>query len=149
MGGDGKTKTLSDCPKDSKGWNSYRSGAIESGGVDDLAFFFIGGAEVEGARGAVKLASRIGESKALTRIAAGIEGGVQQSIDHLTAELAKGNVNPGIGSRFLFKGIFEARARGGARVYFRNVGSDLIEILAKSTKHTQDQVIRILQELYK
>jgi RHS repeat-associated protein len=148
MGGDGKSKTLSDCPKDSKGWNRYRSGAAESGGMTDVAFFFAGGAEVQGTKAAIKLASKIGQNKALSRIAASLEGGVQQSIDHLTSQLAKGNLNPGIGSRFLFNGIFEARARDGARVYFRNIGNESIEILAKSTKHTQDQVIRILRELY-
>jgi hypothetical protein len=70
---------------------------------------------------------------------------VQQSIDHLTAQLARGNLNPGIGNRFPFNGVFEARARDGARVYFRNMRNDASEILAKSTKHTQDQVIRILR----
>ena len=57
-------------------------------------------------------------------------------------------MNPGIGTRFLFNGIFEARARDGARVYFRHGESGIVEILAKSTKHTQDQVIRALQSLY-
>lgn len=48
-----------------------------------------------------------------------------------------------------FNGIFEARARDGARVYFRNAGNNVIEVLAKSTKHTQEQAIKILQQLYK
>jgi hypothetical protein len=43
MGGDGKTKGNSDCPKDSKGWNQYRSGAVASGWADPL--IFIGGWE--------------------------------------------------------------------------------------------------------
>jgi putative component of toxin-antitoxin plasmid stabilization module len=99
--------------------------------------------------GAVKLVSRIGQKKALTRIAAALEGEVQVSIDRLTAQLAKGNLNPGIGTKFLGNGIFEARARDGARVYFRNAADNTIEILAKSTKATQDQVIRVLQQMYK
>lgn len=42
MGGDGKTKGNKDCPKDSKGWNQYRSGAVASAGWAD-PFLFIGG----------------------------------------------------------------------------------------------------------
>jgi RHS repeat-associated protein len=150
-GGDGRTTWLTDCPEGSVGraeWQKNASGNAESGGIDDIIFFFIGGAEIKGAEAGVTLVSRIARSKALARIAAQLEGGVQLSIDRLTAKLAQGNLNPGIGSNFLFKGIFEARARDGARVYFRNMGNGTIEILAKSTKHTQDQVIRILRELY-
>ena len=42
----------------------------------------------------------------------------------------------------------EARARDGARVYFRNAGNGVVEILAMSTKGTQDQVIKVLKQLY-
>jgi RHS repeat-associated protein len=150
-GGDGKTKTLADCPIGSPGRRQYASGAIESSSFDPA--FFFGGIEAKGAEemasGAARLISRISESPALRRIASKLEGEVQSSIDHLTAQLAKGNMNPGIGSRFLFNGIFAARARDGARVYFRNLGKEGIEVLAKSTKQTQDQVIRVLQELYR
>lgn len=99
--------------------------------------------------GGARLVSRISENPGLARIAGRLEGGVQGSIDRLTAKLAQGNLNPGIGNRFLFNGVFEARARDGARVYFRNAAEGSIEILAKSTKNTQDQVIRILEKLYK
>ena len=95
-----------------------------------------------------QVVSRIGEVPSLVRIAKQLEGRVQASIDHLTGQLARGNLNPGIGTRFLFNGIFEARALDGARVYFRNIGNNTIEILAKSTKHTQDQVLAILARLY-
>ena len=67
---------------------------------------------------------------------------VQQSIDHLTAELARGNLNPGIGTRPIGRGLSEARARDGARVYFRQNSDGAIEILGKSTKHNQDAVIK-------
>jgi len=72
---------------------------------------------------------------------------VQRSLDKLTAALGKGNMNPGIGSKHLFNGIMEARARDGARVYFRSVG-DRVEILAKSSKNNQDQVIDLLRQIY-
>jgi len=119
------------------------------GDLVQLAGGFIGVPERAGGAGAVKLISRIGQNRALTRIASALEGEVQGSIDRLTAQLAKGNLNPGIGTRFLFNGILEARARDGARVYFRNAAGNTIEILAKSTKATQDQVINLLRQLYK
>ena len=69
-------------------------------------------------------------------------------IDKLTAQLAKGNLNPGIGTKNLFGNISYARARDGARVFFRKAG-DTIEILAKSSKKNEAQVIRKLENLYK
>ena len=126
---------------------------IEDPGLADpvalAAGGFIGAPEEAAGAGAVKLVSKIGQSRALSKIAAALEGEVQTSVDRLTAKLAQGNMNPGIGTRFLFNGILEARARDGARVYFRNVGNNVVEILAKSTKATQDQAIKVLRELYR
>ena len=114
--------------------------------------FLVGGLEEEEGVAAVegggKLVSRIGDVPALAKIASKLEGTAQGSIDRLTSQLAKGNLNPGIGTRYLFNGIFEARARDGARVYFRNVDKQGIEILAKSTKGTQEQVIKLLEKIY-
>lgn len=73
---------------------------------------------------------------------------MQRSIDHLTGELAKGNLNPGIGTKHLFGDIFEARARDGARVYFRNAGEGALEIVGKSDKADQAAVIRQLRQVY-
>jgi RHS repeat-associated protein len=150
-GGDGKAKTLGDCPEGSEGRRQYISGKAESN--SELFLFLFGGLEIKGGEalggGAARLISRISESPSLIRAAGELEGAMQTSIDRLTAKLAQGNLNPGIGNRFLFNGIFEARARDGARVYFRNIGSGAIEILAKSTKRTQAQVIKALERLYK
>jgi putative component of toxin-antitoxin plasmid stabilization module len=86
------------------------------------------------------LISRIKESPKLVR-AAEASSSVQRSLDNLTEQLAKGNMNPGIGTKFIGKGIFEARARDGARVYFRQMGDGTIEVLGKSTKDNQQSVI--------
>jgi putative component of toxin-antitoxin plasmid stabilization module len=94
------------------------------------------------------LRSRIGSSRYLTRAAERAGKSDQVGIDLLTAQLARGNLNPGSGTRHVFGNVFEARARGGARVYFRNRGRGVIEILAKSTKKNQKGVIAELQRLY-
>jgi putative component of toxin-antitoxin plasmid stabilization module len=99
--------------------------------------------------GACNLVSRIGENPRLVKEAERLAGaGQQASVDALTAQLNAGNLNPGIGTRSLFNGVFEARARDGARVYFRNGPDGVIEVLAKSTKANQQTVINILEKLY-
>jgi hypothetical protein len=91
--------------------------------------------------------SLIRNNSGLVRHAEDAGRSVQRSLDNLVGQLQKGNMNPGIGNRHLFNGIMEARARDGARVYLRNVG-DQGQILAKSSKHNQNQVIGLLQQLY-
>ena len=63
------------------------------------------------------------------------------SLDNLTAQLARGNLNPGIGTKPIGKGLSEACARDGARVYFRQTRDGTIEILGKSNKANQQSVI--------
>ncbi len=64
-------------------------------------------------------------------------------------ELAKGNDNPETHKRYLGKNVWEHRARGGGRLYTREIGNK-VEILAKSGKGTQNQskVIQRVKELY-
>jgi putative component of toxin-antitoxin plasmid stabilization module len=92
--------------------------------------------------------SRIKESPRLVRGAEATGRSVQRSIDHLTAELGRGNLNPGIGTRAIGRGLSEARARDGARVYFRQAPDGTIEILGKSTKHNQAEVIREVLRIF-
>ena len=95
-----------------------------------------------------RLVSPISDDPLLVREAERTGRSLQGEIDRLTAQLGQGNLNPGIGSRRLpFGGVFEARSRGGARVYFRH-GADSIEILAKSSKANQGRVISRLEDLY-
>ncbi|MCL2624812.1 MAG: hypothetical protein FWD31_14205, partial [Planctomycetaceae bacterium] len=98
------------------------------------------------AKSATKVTSSITD-KRLIDAAKNAGKSVQKELDALVFQLQKGNMNPGIGTKHLFNGIFEARAKNGARVYFRKVG-DGIEIVGKSDKHNQPQVIAILQRLY-
>ena len=93
------------------------------------------------------ISSSIGKHSGLTRHASRLSGAQQRAVDNLTSQLAAGNMNPGIGTKQLFNGVFEARARNGARVYFRHSPGN-IEIVGKSTKANQSQVISILRGLY-
>jgi hypothetical protein len=92
--------------------------------------------------------SRIHESPGLVRQAEAAGRASQASIDRLTAQLAVGKFNPGIGTKTVFGNVLEARARDGARVYFRILTNGDAEILAKSTKANQVAVIAMLQSLY-
>ncbi|HKU76282.1 MAG TPA: discoidin domain-containing protein [Pyrinomonadaceae bacterium] len=98
-------------------------------------------------RAGVRIVSRIGEDKRIVKLAEEAGRSVQQSIDHLTSQLAAGNFNPGLGTRNLFGNISYARTRDGARVFFRRVGEQ-IEILAKSNKKNEPAVIDRLKKLY-
>ncbi|MEL7266806.1 MAG: RHS repeat-associated core domain-containing protein, partial [Planctomycetota bacterium] len=92
--------------------------------------------------------SRISESPKLVRAAEEAGKSVQKSIDKLTHELSRGNLNPGIGTKPIGKGISEARARDGARVYFRQLADGTTEILGKSNKANQSAVIAEILRLF-
>ncbi|GHT11366.1 hypothetical protein FACS1894170_04850 [Planctomycetales bacterium] len=91
--------------------------------------------------------SSINQSKGLVRAAEEAGTSVQPSVDRLVGQLQQGNLNPGIGTKHLFNGIFEARAKDGARVYVRNIENG-VEIVGKSNKANQDMVIGLLRRLY-
>ena len=81
------------------------------------------------------LTDRIKEDKGLIRAAekAGQNKKVQRDLNHLEEKLAKGHDNPGIHKKYLGNNVWEHRARGGGRLYTREIG-DKVEILAKSGK---------------
>ncbi len=91
--------------------------------------------------------SSIGKDVALSGLAKEAGSSVQGSLDRLAGQLARGNLNPGIGTKNLFGNVFYARGRDGARVFFRRAG-DKIEILAKASKQNEAQVINRLKKLY-
>ena len=99
----------------------------------------------------IEIESKIKEDSRLVKIAeaAGKDKKIQRDLNRLVEQLRLGNKSPGIGTNTLFKGVKEARARSGARIYFREKNGK-IEILAKSNKSPKDQndVIRILRKKY-
>lgn len=57
-------------------------------------------------------------------------------------------MNPGIGTKAAgFGNILYARARDGARLFFR-AKDGVIEVLAKAYKGNEERVFRLLRELY-
>ena len=88
-----------------------------------------------------KLVSRIKESSRLVKEAEKTGKSHQDSINKLVKQLQSGNLNPGRGTKPIGKGLSEARARDGARVYFR-VKGDNVEILGKSSKANQKVVLK-------
>ncbi|MGB7069310.1 MAG: hypothetical protein WBD22_07430 [Pyrinomonadaceae bacterium] len=113
-------------------------------GADLATTVFTGGAT---SGTGLKIVSRIDEVRGLSKAAEVAGTSVQNGLDSLVGQLAKGNLNPGIGTKKLFGEISYARARDGARVFFREVG-DGIEILAKASKKNEDEVIRMLKNTY-
>jgi RHS repeat-associated protein len=95
-----------------------------------------------------ELISSIKKDKTLTKLAEEAGQSVQAGLDSLTKQLAGGNLNPGIGTKKLFGNISYARARDGARVFFRRVG-DQIDVLAKASKENEVAVIKQIEKLYR
>jgi RHS repeat-associated protein len=99
--------------------------------------------------GEIIIKSAIRNDTALIRFAEDAGRNSQKSLDNLVSSLAKGNLNPGIGTKNLFGNIMYARSRDGARVFFRTGRDGSIEILAKATKANEKQVIKRLEDLYR
>jgi hypothetical protein len=95
----------------------------------------------------IKLLSSIGEDAKLVKYAEESGKSVQKGLDHLVEELGKGNTNPGLGTKGLGNGISYARARDGARVFFKQA-NDTITIIAKASKANESQVINYLKAFF-
>lgn len=93
--------------------------------------------------------SSINKDKRLVRAAEemGKDSTLQREADELVQKFLSGNTNPGSGSNFLFDGIYELRSKNGARVYYRMTDGSM-EILGKSNKKNQNNVINALEDLY-
>ena len=73
---------------------------------------------------------------------------IQQEANHLIDELSKGNENPGLGTKNLFKDVSYLRGRNGARVFYRRTATGY-EILGKADKANEKTVINIINKIYK
>jgi hypothetical protein len=99
-----------------------------------------GGFKPDPSQERVVLVSRIKEDPGLVRAAerACKDPEVQDGINHLIDELAKGNPNPGIGNVPIGNGLTEHRHKKAGRVVSRRRGN-VIEILGKSGKDKTNQ----------
>jgi hypothetical protein len=76
---------------------------------------------------------------------------IERELDHLVKELSKGNFEAGLGHPGHIEGtnIFYLRGRNGGRLYYRRIGKDEYDIVAKSAKgRNQEQVITQLKKIY-
>jgi putative component of toxin-antitoxin plasmid stabilization module len=100
----------------------------------------------------IVLTSAIKKYKPLVRLAeeAARNERVQQDLNHLIKELSRGNLTAGLEIRSLGGGtdIHYMRAAMGARLYYHQVGENHYEIVGKSSKTNQQQVINKLREIY-
>ena len=142
---------------DGRRWTDPSSGRVYMVGVDGkisgLAPIEIGssaGLNLVGGRASLnmmtKVTSLVKSDIKLTKLAKEtFEGNsiLRTEANALIKQLSKGNLNPGIGTKNIGNNIFEARSRGGARVYFRNNNGG-IEILGYSNKANQQTVIQAI-----
>jgi putative component of toxin-antitoxin plasmid stabilization module len=121
-----------------------------------VAFFFIGvflftreESKTKNKLEKIVISSKVKEDPTLLRLAreTGENQDAAKDINHLIFQLKKGDKSPGLGTKPVFKGVYELRAKNGGRVYYQRVGNKY-EILAYSDKDNQPQVINRLVELY-
>jgi hypothetical protein len=100
----------------------------------------------------ISIRSNIGKSKLLQLLAiqATENETVQRDMDRLVKQLSIGHLQGGIGKKCITgKNINYLRSYGGARLYFRRIGTNSYEIIGKSSKGTnQNQVINALIRMY-
>jgi len=109
-----------------------------------VALIFAGGIENK------VIGSRVKKDPLLLRVAEDIgeKDSISRDVNHLIAELNKGNTNPGIGTKTVSTGLYELRGRNGGRVYYRESQKGKYEILGYSDKASQNRVINRLKKLY-
>src|SRR3989344_462001 len=94
----------------------------------------------------IVLSSSLKRNRALLRLAkeAVRSETIERELNHLISELNKGNFEAGLGHPGHIAGtnVFYLRGRNGGRLYYHHVGENHYEIVAKSSKGTnQNQVI--------
>ncbi len=120
--------------------------------VKEWASYFVGEVRVyvhNGKGHEYEIISRIKEDNLLKKCAEqmGKDANTQKEANHLISELLKGNSNPGIHTKTLFKGVRYLRGRNGARIFYRKT-AEAIEILGKANKKNEQTVIDVITKLY-
>lgn len=76
---------------------------------------------------------------------------VQRGLNHLIAELGKGNYEAGLGNPGHIDGtdIFYLRGRNGERLFYHQIGENKYELVGKASKSNEQQVIDTLKDRYR
>lgn len=72
---------------------------------------------------------------------------LRDEVNNVLAQVSKGNMNPGKGTKYIDFGVFEFRSEN-ARIYFRN-NQGGVEIIGYSNKKNQADVISRIRQVYK
>ncbi|MEK6858983.1 MAG: hypothetical protein AABX53_03680 [Nanoarchaeota archaeon] len=98
------------------------------------------------------ITSSVKQDAHLYRFAQELQGRerTQTEINHLIAELSKGNKNPGLGSEHLNDAgpVMYARGRNGGRVFYIPHGKSGYKIIGYADKNNEDRVIKYLRGKY-
>ena len=97
--------------------------------------------------GSVKITSLVKADSFLLKEARALSQQESQGINQLLSEIRKGNMNPGIGTKY-FDGIAEFRHRNGGRIYAK-VKDGVVDIIGYSGKANQQNVINRIKQLFK
>jgi len=84
-----------------------------------------------GAAANITIESKIKNSTYAIRQAEAMSEAAQADVDHLLAELGKGNTKPGIGPRSLGNGFYELRGRNAGRVIVKQTSTGSFDIVGK------------------
>lgn len=120
--------------------------------VQQAHTYFVGGQRWL-VHNACSIVSRIKDNPYAVRLAERMSEQAQRDVDHLVGELAKGNLNAGIGSRNLGSGFIELRGRRAGRVIIKDLGDGRYEIVGKFQGHAvgdkaNSEIIKRLMEGY-
>jgi RHS repeat-associated protein len=115
-----------------------------------MAIIPIGGEFKAAEKSVVKIFSSVKADAKILKLARETFQGneaLSKEANSLLEQMSKGNMNPGKGTKFIGKGVYELRSQNGARIYFRHINKG-VEILGYSNKGNQQEVInRILNNI--
>jgi RHS repeat-associated protein len=102
--------------------------------VADSHTYFVGDSKVW-VHNACDVTSSIKDSSYATNLARDLGAQAQKDVNNLVSELAKGNINAGLGARNLGGGFWEMRGRNGGRVIVHSKGNNKWDVVGKLEAH--------------
>jgi len=114
-----------------------------------LISFILFALSIGGLEKKVIITNSINQIKAIKKLAdkSRADQVVARDLDSLKEHLNKGNIEAGLGCRYLGNKIYELKSRGGARLYFMKTTQGY-NLIGESSKGTQQKVIDALKRYY-